>query len=196
MSLAARLSLIASLAVLTVGLSVLGVTIYLTAPTSNTNSAAALGGPFTAVDKNGQPVTEAILVGKPTLMFFGFTHCPDVCPTKLYEIAQVMQRLGRDAERVNVVLVSVDPERDTPELLKGYVASFDERFQALTGTPAQIGDITRLWRAYVRKVPLEGSNYTMDHTAAVYLLDRSGRFVSTFDVTDPDRAAVALRARL
>jgi protein SCO1/2 len=107
-----------------------------------------------------------------------------------------MQRLGADSDRVNVVLISVDPERDTPELLKTYLAGFDPRFRGLTGTPEEIAAVTRAWRAYYRKVPLEGGSYTVDHTAAVYLIDREGRFVSTLDVTDPDRAAATLRARL
>jgi protein SCO1/2 len=196
---AALASLIASLAVLALGLAVLGLTLYLTGVPGRPGTAqqtASIGGTFAAIDQSGRPVDQTVLTGQPTLLFFGFTHCPDVCPTKLYEIAQVMQRLGPAADRISVRLVSVDPERDTPELLTSYLASFDPRFRAITGTPEQIAHIARLWRAYYRKVPLEGGGYTVDHSAGVYLLDARGQFVSLLDVTDPDKAAATLRARL
>jgi protein SCO1/2 len=193
---AARLALIASFFILAIGLAVFGAILTFTQRPGSVTQASALGGPFRLIDQDRTPVDERILQGRTTLLFFGFTHCPDVCPTKLFEIAQTMQRLGADSDRVNVVLISVDPERDTPELLKTYLAGFDPRFRGLTGTPEEIAAVTRAWRAYYRKVPLEGGSYTVDHTAAVYLIDREGRFVSTLDVTDPDRAAATLRARL
>jgi protein SCO1/2 len=191
MSRTARASLIAAAAILTLGVAVLAATLSMAPPGGPAPS--ALGGPFRLVDQDGRRVDESLLRGRPTLMFFGFTHCPDVCPTKLFEIAQVMQRLGPAADRVQVVLVSVDPERDTPELLKIYVSSFDPRFRGLTGTPDEVAAMARAWRAYYRRVPLDGGQYTVDHTSAVYLVDAQGRFVSTFDVSDPDRAAQALR---
>jgi protein SCO1/2 len=191
MSRTARASLIAAAAILTLGIAVLAATLSMAPPGGPAPS--ALGGPFRLVDQDGRRVDESLLRGRPTLMFFGFTHCPDVCPTKLFEIAQVMQRLGPAADRVQVVLVSVDPERDTPELLKIYVSSFDPRFRALTGTPDEVAAMARAWRAYYRRVPLDAGQYTVDHTSAVYLVDAQGRFVSTFDVSDPDRAAQALR---
>lgn len=193
---AARLSLIVSLAILVLGVGVFAGTLWWTNRDTGSPAASALGGPFTLTDHDGRRVDQSILQGRPTLLFFGFTHCPDVCPTKLFELARVMQSLGRDADRVNVVLVSVDPERDTPDLLKQYLGSFDARFRGLTGSVEEIAAMARAWRAYHRKVPTGGDGYTVDHTAAVYLLDRQGRFVSTLDVADPDRAATALRARL
>lgn len=193
---AARLALIASFLILAAGLAVFGAILTFTQRPNSVTQVSALGGPFRLIDQDRAPVDERILQGHVTLLFFGFTHCPDVCPTKLFEIAQVMQRLGADSDRVNVILISVDPERDTPELLKTYLASFDPRFRGLTGTPEEIAAVTRAWRAYYRKVPLEGGSYTVDHTAAVYLIDRNGQFVSTLDVTNPDRAAATLRTRL
>jgi protein SCO1/2 len=191
MSRTARASLIAAAAILALGVAVLAATLSM-AP-SGGPAPSALGGPFRLVDQDGRRVDESLLTGRPTLMFFGFTHCPDVCPTKLFEMAQVMQRLGSAADRVQVVLVSVDPERDTPELLKAYVSGFDARFRGLTGTAEEVAAMARAWRAYYRRVPLDGGQYTVDHTSAVYLVDAQGRFVSTFDVSDPDRAAQALR---
>ncbi len=196
MSPIARLSLILSAAILVAGVAFFAVVATMTTPSGRGGDAgaSALGAPFELVDQDGRPQTEAILRGRPTLLFFGFTHCPDICPTKLLEIATILQELGPDARRLNVVFVSVDPERDTPELLKAYVESFDPAIRALTGPPERIAALARAWRAYVRRVPLEGGGYTIDHTTAVYLLDSAGRFVSTFDTGQgATRAAAALR---
>jgi protein SCO1/2 len=196
MSPAARFSLIASSVVLAIGLAVFATAITLTQRPSAPPQSGGLGGPFQLTDQDGRRVDQSVLADRTTLLFFGFTHCPDVCPTKLFEITQALQRLGRDADRVRVVFVSVDPERDTPDLLKAYLGSFDARYVGLTGTLEEVAAVTRAWRAYARKVPLEGGGYTVDHTAAVYLIDRQGRFLSTLDVSDPERAAAQLRARL
>jgi protein SCO1/2 len=146
---------------------------------------AAVGGPFKLVDQNGQTVTEKALEGGPSLVFFGFTHCPDVCPTTLYEISQVYDVLGPKGDKVKSFFITVDPERDTPDLLKTYLSSFDPRIVALTGDRPAIDATEKAYRVYAKKVPLDGDNYTMDHTALVYLMDRKGRFVGAFNLQRP-----------
>lgn len=133
-----------------------------------------LGKTLALTDMNGQPRTLNDFAGKVAVVFFGFTQCPDVCPTALAELSQVMQTLGPDADRVQVLLVTVDPERDSPEVLKEYVTSFDPRFLALTGTPEQIKQAAGAFKAYYAKVPTKDGGYTMDHTAAFYLIDGKG----------------------
>lgn len=142
----------------------------------------SIGGPFTLVDQNGRTVTEANLRGKPTLIYFGYTYCPDVCPTSLLLMETAIEKLGPDAARkVNLVFITVDPARDTPELLKGYVPNFGPTFIGLTGTPEQVAAAARAYRVYYQKVPgKDGAPYLMDHSSIVYLLDRNGRFVSHF----------------
>jgi len=137
-------------------------------------SGTHLGQGLSLTDQDGKPVTLKDYQGKVVVVFFGFTQCPDVCPTSLAQLAQVMQQLGKDADSVQVVLVTVDPERDTPEVLRQYVKAFDQRFVGLTGTPEQIKQAAGSFKAYYAKVPGEDGNYTMDHTAAFYLLDKQG----------------------
>lgn len=189
-------ALILSFALLIAGLSALAVVVWLTMPRGGAvaSGPSAIGGAFSLVDQTGKPVTEKDLAGKPSLVFFGFTHCPDICPTKLFEMTQVLDRLGPDAQRVNVAFVTVDPARDTKELLATYLGSFHPRILGLTGTEEQVAQAMRAYRAFARKVPQDGGNYTMDHTVFVYLMDRNGHFVSTFDVQrDPAVAASDLR---
>jgi len=158
---------------------------------------AAIGGPFRLLDQNGRVVTEADLKGEPFLVFFGFTHCPDVCPTTLFELSQVLDKLGPDAAKVRVLFVTVDPERDKPDTLKDYLSSFNPNVVGLTGDPAAIAAIAKEYRVYLKKVPLEGGDYTMDHTALVYLMDRDGRFVAPFSLKrPPEQAAADLRRYL
>ena len=159
--------------------------------------AATIGGPFQLSDQNGQRVTEQSLKGKPTLIFFGFTRCPDVCPTALFEMTELLRAMGPDGDRINVYFVSVDPERDTAATLKDYLSSFDERIKGLSGDPAAVANIMTSYRVYARKVPLKDGDYTMDHTALVYLMDRDGRFVAPFDIKrKPDAAAADLKRYL
>ncbi|MGR7996974.1 SCO family protein [Xanthobacter sp. ZOL 2024] len=152
---------------------------------------AAVGGPFSLVDQDGKPATEAILKGKPTLIFFGFTHCPDVCPTALFEMSEIFGALGPDADKAQAIFVSVDPERDTPEVMKSYLSSFAPQLKALTGAPEAIETIKKEYRVYSRKVPLTGDDYTMDHTAVVYLMDKTGTFVAPFNSKQPPATAAA-----
>lgn len=151
------------------------------APRVTSTGTAQVGGPFALVDQTGAPVTEAILKGKPSLVFFGFTHCPDVCPTALYEMSEIFTALGPDANRAQAFFVTVDPERDTPAALKEYVASFAPQIRGLTGSPEAIDAIKKEYRVYSRKVPLKDGDYTMDHTAVVYLMDKNGTFVAPFN---------------
>ncbi len=152
---------------------------------------ATVGGPFRLVDESGQPFTDQNLRGKPFLVFFGFTHCPDVCPTALFEVSEIMRGLGPDAKRTAALFVSVDPERDTPMALKDYLSSFDSNIRGLTGDPAAVAAAAKAYRVYYKKVPLEGGDYTMDHTALVYLMDKQGRFVAPFNLKRPPEAAAA-----
>lgn len=142
----------------------------------------SIGGPFTLTDQDGRTVSSDNLKGKPTLIYFGFTYCPDVCPTSLLLMETAIEKLGPDAaKKVNLVFITVDPERDSPALLKGYVPNFGSTFIGLTGTPQQIADVARAYRVYFQKVPgKDGGPYLMDHSSIVYLLDRNGRFATHF----------------
>jgi len=155
---------------------------------------SAIGGPFQLTDQTGQTVTEKNLLGKPTLIFFGFTHCPDVCPTELFEMSEVLRAMGKDADRVNAYFVSVDPERDTAAAMKDYLSSFDPHLKGLTGDPQAVAKIIGEYRVYAKKVPLKDGDYTMDHTALVYLMDRDGKFVAPFNLKQtPQQAAADLK---
>jgi protein SCO1 len=153
--------------------------------------AAAIGGPFRLVNQDGKQTTEQDFKGKPFLVFFGFTHCPEVCPTALFEVSEIFRQLGADADRARALFITVDPERDTPEKLKDYLSSFDPHLSALTGDPAAIAAVSKSYRVYSKKVPLEGNDYTMDHTAIVYLMDKEGRFVAPFNLKRRSEEAVA-----
>ncbi|HJZ21700.1 MAG TPA: SCO family protein [Bradyrhizobium sp.] len=157
----------------------------------NVTAPAAIGGPFQLTDQSGQTVTEKSLQGRPTLIFFGFTHCPDVCPTSLFEISEVLHAMGGDADRVNAYFVSVDPERDTVAAMKDYLSSFDPHLKGLTGDPEVVAKVLSEYRVYSRKVPLKDGDYTMDHTALIYLMDRDGHFVSPFNLKRTPEAAAA-----
>lgn len=152
---------------------------------------AAIGGPFQLTDQNGKAVTDKSLKGKPTLIFFGYTHCPDVCPTSLFEISEVLRAMGKDADKVNAVFISVDPERDTPATMKDYLSSFDPHLEGLSGDPAETAKVISSYRVYAKKVPTKDGDYTMDHTALIYLMDRDGRFVSPFNLKRPPEEAAA-----
>lgn len=158
---------------------------------------AAIGGPFQLTDQHGKAVTEKNLKGKPTLIFFGYTHCPDVCPTSLFEISEVLRAMGQDADKVNAVFISVDPERDTPATMKDYLSSFDPHLEGLSGDPAETAKVITSYRVYAKKVPTKDGDYTMDHTALIYLMDRDGRFVSPFNLKrTPEEAAAELKRYL
>jgi protein SCO1/2 len=158
---------------------------------------ADIGGPFALVAHTGERVTDADFRGRWLLVFFGYTFCPDVCPTALGKVAVVMDELGPLADRVQPLFVSVDPERDTPEVLAEYVAQFHPSIVGLTGTPEEIAKVAKEYRAFYRKVVPEGadeSDYLMDHSAYLYLMGPDGKFVRVFSHTQgPDEIAAAIR---
>lgn len=143
------------------------------------NTSELPGGPFTLTTQAGGTLSDTDLKGKPFAVFFGFTHCPEVCPTTLWEMSEALKALGPEADKLKVLFVSVDPERDTPEFLARYLQSFDPRIVGLTGSEQQIADVGREYRAFWRKVPTEDGDYTMDHTASIYLMNGEGRYVGT-----------------
>jgi len=157
---------------------------------------AGIGGDFALFDQTGKPFGAADLKGHPSLIFFGYTFCPDVCPTTLLEAEGWMKELGADADRLKVIFVTVDPERDTAEKLKDYLASFDPRFVGLTGPRPEIDRILKAYRVFARRVEGKGGDYTMDHTAAVYLLDPQGRFVGLIDFQEETAKAMTKIRRL
>ena len=165
-------------------------------PTVTTTGEAAIGGPFTLVDTEGNRVDQSILAGRAHAIFFGFTHCPDVCPTTLSEMTVLLDELGPDAEKLDVYFVTVDPERDTAEHLANYLDSFSGRIRGLTGTEAEITDMVDKYRVYRRKVPTDDGDYTMDHTAAVFLFGPDGRFRGTLSYGEAQEDALAKLKRL
>jgi protein SCO1 len=171
----------------------LGIIVFVEGRSAGTGTvqAAAIGGPFNLIDQDGQPFSDQDLKGKAFLVFFGFTHCPDVCPTTLFEISEIMRKLGREAERTAALFISVDPERDTPQAMKDYLSSFDPHLRGLTGDAASLAAVAKAYRVYFKKVPLENGDYTMDHTAIVYLMDQQGRFVSPFNMRRTAEVAAA-----
>jgi protein SCO1/2 len=160
---------------------------------AGTMLASAIGGPFQLVDQNGKRVSDADLKGKWQLLFFGYTHCPDACPTALNEIALALDKLGDKRDKVEVVFITVDPERDTPQVLKSYVQSFDASIVALTGSPDQIAQAAKAYRVFYAKHPRPDGGYEMDHSAVIYVMDPQGRFTATFT---PESTADAIAERL
>lgn len=134
---------------------------------------------FSLTDQNGATVTEASFLGRPAAYFYGFTHCPDVCPRALSEMSAILEALGPDAAKLQVVFVSIDPERDTPEVMKDYVDYFDARIVGLTGELDQVTAMAKDRYIFFEKVPTEGGDYTMEHQASIQLVDSRGQFFGT-----------------
>ena len=155
---------------------------------------SSIGGPFALVDGEGRPVTQAALQGEPTLVFFGYTHCPDVCPTTLDAISQTLKALG-PGEPARAIFITLDPARDTPSVMKDYLSSFDPRITGLTGTKAEIDRVAHEYRVYAKAVPTGDGDYSVDHTGVVYLMDAHGDFVESFNA-DLDKPAPAAAAAL
>ncbi len=156
---------------------------------------SAIGGAFTLTDQDGKQITEAALKGRPSLVFFGYTHCPDVCPTTLFDLSEVLRALGPDAARTAAFFITVDPDRDTPAAMKDYLSSFDPHLRGVTGNAEAIAAVEKEYRVYAKKVPTgKDGDYSMDHTALVYLMDKQGRFVAPFNLKRrPDESAAELR---
>jgi protein SCO1/2 len=158
---------------------------------------AVVGGPFTLMDQDGKTRTDQDFRGKFMLVYFGYTHCPDVCPLTLSVMAGALQELGASADRIVPIFVTVDPARDTPKIMREYVASFGPRFVGLTGTPQQIARVAREYHVYYAKQSPAHGGYEVNHSSVIYLMDTSGRFAADYDETlGPDGLAKALRARL
>jgi protein SCO1 len=151
----------------------------------------SLGPTFELTDHNGKPFSSAALAGQPYAVFFGFTHCPDVCPTTLLEMSNNLHSLGADGDRLKIVFVTVDPERDTPEQLQLYLHSFDPRIIGLTGSEPQIAAVAKGWNAFHNKIPEGDGTYTVVHSAYVYLMDRGNRLVDTMGFLDSEADQVA-----
>lgn len=157
-------------------------------------AATSIGGPFSLINQHGTKVTEADFEGHPTALFFGYTFCPDVCPTTLFEMTKWLAEIGSDADKLKVYFVTVDPQRDTQELLAAYLSAFDPRINGLTGSSEAIAEMTKAYRIHTRKVPLDDDGYIMDHTASIYLLNSDAAFTGTIAYAeDPDIALAKLR---
>jgi protein SCO1 len=157
---------------------------------------APLGGEFSLIDQRGEPITEAIFRERPSVTLFGFTHCPDVCPTGLMQMAKWAEELGPDAEKLSFVFVTIDPERDKPQVLADYIAAFSPRIVGITGEPDAVNAMTKDYKIYSRKVPLEGGDYSMDHTASMILQDANGNFAGTIATGESHETGLAKLKRL
>ncbi|PZF77497.1 SCO family protein [Aestuariivirga litoralis] len=160
---------------------------------------ALVGGPFSLIDQDGRRVTERDFLGKYMLVFFGYTYCPDVCPTELQVMSAALDQLGPDASRIQPVFVSIDPARDTPEVLKAYVGNFGPRLMGLTGTPEEVAAIARAYRVYYTKAAggSSSTDYLMDHSSIIYLMGPDGRFVRHMAyTTDAAKLAMELKETL
>jgi cytochrome oxidase Cu insertion factor (SCO1/SenC/PrrC family) len=158
----------------------------------------SIGGSFTLIDQDGHRRSSADFAGRPMLIYFGYTYCPDVCPTTLSLMADALTKAGSKGARVVPIFITIDPERDTPAKLKGYVKSFGPQFVGLTGDLATITKVAADYRVYFRKHPLDGGNYGLDHSSVIYLMGPDGKFVTYWDDTaiGPDKLADELRDRL
>ncbi len=189
---AADRRLLLPLIIFAVGLAALAAAAFVTLREADAPASSSIGGPFALTGSNGQTVTQKDFAGEPTLVFFGYTHCPDVCPATLFEMSEVLRALGPD-KKAAALFITVDPQRDTPEVLKDYLSSFDPRIIGATGKREAVETVLREFRVYSRKVPGEGEDYTMDHTALVYLMDKQWRFVRPFRLDrKPEEAAAEL----
>jgi protein SCO1/2 len=154
-------------------------------PAEASTGAPRVGGPFSLVSHDGDRVDNQSLRGRPYVVFFGFTHCPEICPTTLFELTDLMGELGPDADKLEVLFITVDPERDTQDMLAGYMTAFDSRITALRGTAEETEAALAAFSAYAAKVPLEGGQYTMDHTAGVFLMRGDGSLGGILDMHEP-----------
>jgi protein SCO1/2 len=163
---------------------------------TRSETSGPVGGAFALTDQDGGEVTERDLLGKPSMIFFGFTSCPDVCPSTLLDVTNWLTQLGPDADRLNVVFVSVDSEHDTPARIKLYLSSFDPRIRGFVGTETQIQKIAGAYGVRYKRVARNDGGYTYFHSALIYLMDRQGRYVGFLRYEEPDTKAVATLHRL
>ncbi len=184
-----RILLWAGVAVMAVFLA--GATFLLRQPGATATASTGFGGgTYSLVDQRGQPVDQTMFQGHPSALFFGFTHCPEVCPTTMAEMSTWFEALGDEGRNLQAYFVTVDPERDTPEILRDYVSWVSDRITGVTGSPEEIAKIVKAWGVYAAKIPLEGDDYTMDHTASVFLLDTKGEFQGTIAYGEDSATAI------
>lgn len=153
-------------------------------------SGMKIGEPFKLIDHNGDTITEEAFSGKPTAVFFGFTHCPEVCPTTLYELAGWLDILGDEGKDINSYFITIDPERDTPQIMKSYVENFTDRIVGITGSPKDVLKLAKSWHVYWKKIPLDDDDYTMDHSASIFLVDAKGHFKGTISFGESSDTAI------
>jgi protein SCO1/2 len=157
----------------------------------------AVGGGYALTDQDGEPRSSADFRGKYQLIYFGYSFCPDVCPTTLAVMAATLDKLGVDQNRIVPVFITIDPDRDKPDVLKKYLAAFGPRFIGLTGTPQQLAPVEKEFRVYSRKQPMPNGTYSMDHSSVIYLMGPDGRLVSFYDeVISPDDLAKDLKKKI
>lgn len=171
---------------------------YFTRSPETAAAGGPFGVPFTLVAQNGQPITEKAFRGRPSAVFFGYTHCPDVCPTTLFEMDGWLQKVDPDGSKLGAYFVTVDPERDTPAIMNEYVSNVSRRITGISGPTDKVTEMVHGFRVYAVKVPLDAKDpngdYTMDHSASVYLLDAEGRFAGTIAYQEnPDTAVKKLQ---
>jgi protein SCO1/2 len=171
------------------GAAALIVTSSAQGPKVETTGTALIGGPFTLVDQNGKTVTDRDFRGKYMLIFFGFTHCPDICPAELQVMSAALDALGSKADEVVPVFVTLDPERDTSEVVGTYVKNFGKNFVGLTGSPSAIANAAKDYRVTYSKFEYNGKDvnyrYSIDHSALVYLMDKDGQYLTHFTYGTP-----------
>ena len=159
---------------------------------TNQSEEAKFGAPFRLVDNKGKPITEQAFEGHPSAVFFGFTHCPEVCPTTLFELASWLEELGEDGKSIQAFFISVDPERDTPQLMNDYVTNFSDRIIGITGDKDEVFKLAKSWFVYWKKVPSEDGDgdYSIDHTASIFLIDKNGKFKGTIAYGEAGETAI------
>ncbi len=178
------------------GLLGVGTYFYLGQQKSAVQPLVEIGGPFKLAATTGETIDSTALKGEPFAVFFGFTHCPEVCPTTLYEMTSTLAKLGDEAKNFKVFLVTVDPERDTLDFMKSYLTSFDPRIIGLRPSTDELTQVAKSFRAFYERVPTSDGGYTMNHTALVYLMDREGRFFGTLDYEEKPEMRLTKLKRL
>jgi protein SCO1/2 len=158
--------------------------------------ASGIGGPFRLASSSGGELSSEDLKGEPFLVFFGYTHCPDVCPTTASDISSWLDALGPEGKKMRALFISIDPERDSVASMKDYLSSFSDRIIGLTGTPEEIAEVAKEFRVYYAKHPTKDGDYSMDHSAVIYLMDREGKLAGTLTYDEKQEAAIAKLKRL
>ncbi len=194
-----RMSVIFGTMILLLALALGAYALLMTKSMTIGSGTALVGGPFTMVNQNGETVTEKTFLGKPMLLFFGFTFCPDICPTELQVMAAALDDLGATGADIQPIFVTVDPERDRPDVMAAYVGNFGERLIGLTGSPAQVAEMAQVYKIFYAKVEnkADPQNYQMDHSAIIYLMGADGKFLKHFSYsTDAKAFATGLKLAL